>query len=168
MILKPYLVGQITWDAATWKWRENIENRARDYEGKYDIEVINPCNSIMHKNIEKSREKHGDVVFHEYVTKAIRLKPLITVRDRYFVNYSNCCIANLELFDETRPMIGSFFELAWYYDSPEKIVIGIHPDPDNDKFGIVRHPFVMDTVHYIVKNEIDALEALIEIWSKKS
>jgi hypothetical protein len=168
MILKPYLIGQITWDPLTWKWRKNIEELSKTLKGIYDIEIINPCNSNMHENIEKSRVENSGMIFHEYVTKAIRRKPLLTPRDKYYVQYSNCCIANLFQYDEKRPLIGTFFELAWYHDSPEKIVIAIHPDPDNDKTGIANHPFILDTVHYYVKNEKDALEALIEVWPRKS
>ncbi len=167
MKLKPYLVGQISWDERSWRWRENVETLAKAVATDYDIEIINPCNSDMHAQITKYRQEFGETLFNDFVAKYVRHKPLLTPRDKYYVKYSNCAIANLIQYDIKRPLIGSFFELAWYHDTPEKMVIAIHPDPANDMTGIANHPFILDTVHYFVKDEAEAFKLLIDLWPKK-
>lgn len=46
-------------------------------------------------------------------------------------------------YDPDKPLLGSFFELAWYFDSPEKAVVGF---ADNMDDYLVQHPFVQQAV----------------------
>ena len=55
--------------------------------------------------------------------------------------------------------IGTFFELAWCFDAPEKMVIGIF-DGDHTKDSQCQHPFVKSTIHVWVKNVLEACKLL--------
>ena len=58
-------------------------------------------------------------------------------------------------YDPKKPVIGTMFELAWYYQNPVKTVIGIF-DGNPAEDVICNHPFVRQSVDIWVKDEWQA------------
>jgi nucleoside 2-deoxyribosyltransferase len=78
--------------------------------------------------------------------------PALVDRDLKCVQEADLIIANLDTFGETRPLIGTIYELAWAW-SMEKPVIVISKE-DNYKY----HSFIVDTASIIVPTVEEMLE----------
>jgi hypothetical protein len=160
---KIYLIGQISNDPRSYQWRENIElylkEQPQDIQNEF--EIINPCGNNFSKGV---LESSGDE--KEFTSNAINDKcgDLLPSQDCGFVMYSNACIANFNHWTPERPLLGTIYELSWYYLTPWKPVVGIHSDPEND-FNC-RHPFPWKTVHTWVENEIQAIQAFIKLYCR--
>ncbi len=66
--------------------------------------------------------------------------------------------------DEEKPILGSFFELAWYYTMPEKTVIGIFDGDPNEAIQC-KHPFVQEAVTTWVKTPKEACYLTLHYFS---
>jgi len=129
-----YLVGQISPKfEETYLWRKKV---TEELKGKFNI--IDPCsNNFNSKLLEdkkyavngNSREFGIDVLVPKDLTSVLR---------------SDIAIVNLNQYDPSKPLLGSFFELAWYYMYPEKTVIGFAKDLNDYK---CQHPFVQQAVN---------------------
>jgi len=162
MKLSMYLLGQISADPQTFKWRENIEEYVEQQtpDLREAIEIINPCrNRFSYSVLDQSNGK--EKAFTDIVLKE-RSTILFPVIDRTFVRKSDVGICNLNHYTPTRPFIGTMFELAWYFDSPGKSVIGIF-DGDPSKDYNCSHPFVWRTVQTWVKNEYEAMDVVLNL-----
>jgi hypothetical protein len=174
-MVKVYLVGQISIDyPITYQWRKEF----RDYfyksdifsaqEGEYLptkngwIDIVDPCDTLFNKSVLAKNNGDDPNRLKAYKTKGIKILPS---KDRGIVKWSDIGVANMNAYDPKKPLIGSFFELAWYYDSPEKTVIGIY-DGDPQEAINSGHPFVQDTVNTWVKDHIEAAK-LIEFFFKR-
>ncbi len=175
-MVKVYLVGQISIDKPeTYRWRKEF----RDYFYKsevfssqlgeytkisddYWIDIVDPCDTLFNKKVLAANNGDDPNRLKAYKTKGIKILPS---KDRGIVRWSDIGVANMNVFDPEKPLIGSFFELAWYYDSPEKTVIGIY---DGDPMETINggHPFIQDTVNVWVKDHIEAAK-LIEFFFKR-
>ena len=60
-------------------------------------------------------------------------------------------------YDPDKPLLGSFFELAWYFAEPEKTVIGYADDLNS---YLCQHPFVQGAVSTWVNDVVDAVYLL--------
>jgi len=58
-------------------------------------------------------------------------------------------------YDKNKPMLGSFFELGWYFTMPEKTVIGFAEDLNDYQ---IQHPFVQQAVTVWCKDEYEAAD----------
>jgi len=67
----------------------------------------------------------------------------LPAKDYTFCKRSSMAIVNMNHYDTNKPMLGSFFELGWYFTMPEKTVIGFADDLDDYQ---VQHPFVQQAV----------------------
>jgi hypothetical protein len=56
-------------------------------------------------------------------------------------------------YDPEKPLLGSFFELAWYFANPEKAVIAFCDDLNS---YLCQHPFVQQAVNVWCDNEDEA------------
>jgi len=158
-----YLVGQISTSAPeTYNWRERFiqfwRNKFEDYnEFSSRLEIINPCFTEWNSDIlEKNYRTEPTEPFKQYLMKETDVLP---PKDRAFVQRSTIGIVNVNQYDPNKPLIGSYFELAWYYDSPDKTVIGICEGPRTHNIN-ANHPFVRQTVNTWVENEIKACRLL--------
>lgn len=152
-----YLVGQICGEKETYEWRRRFANHFR--MDKERFEILDPCACDFSQSAIEIYEKHL-VSFGKYVSRS-KHSNLLVPRDKSFVDYSDICVVNLNHYCLETPMIGSFFELAWYFENPEKPVIAIY-DGDPKENYICNHPFVKQTVHtwtqdvsecvYVIKN----------------
>jgi len=153
-ITNVYLVGQISNKyEETFNWRRKICNEFETYS---NINIINPCNSKHNYNLFNKENKEKD--FFKF--KGI---DLIVSKDRKYVMDSDICICNLNIYDHEQPFIGSFFELAWFYDCPEKTVIGFSYTNNPNEHPFLRHPFIKQTIDHLVKNVYEACE-LIDLY----
>lgn len=148
-----YLVGQISPKfEITYKWRENVRNHfeGAKYNGKglsTEIQIIDPCSNPFNAKVLKKSEY---AVTKEKRSFGIDLLP---PKDYRFCKRSTICMANMNQYDPDKPLIGSFFELSWYYTMPDKAVIGFAEDLDSYN---CQHPFVKQAVHTWCKDEEEA------------
>lgn len=144
-----YLIGQISVDKPeSYEWRKNVR---RAFGTSPTFEVIDPCNNGFNQAVLANAG--GDPKrLKVYKTKGTEL---LVPKDFSYVQRSTMAFANMNTYDEKKPIIGTCFELAWYYTSPVKTVIGIfNGDPKNDV--ICNHPFVRETVDIWVQDEWQA------------
>lgn len=157
-----YLIGQISVEKEiTYQWRQEV----RDFFKHSDcFEMIDPCDNEFNKEaINFNGEKGKDPKrLKIYKTKGVGL---IVPKDHSYVIRSTGCLANMNHYDKRKPMIGTMFELAWYYQNPEKCVIGIFDgDPTNNVY--CNHPFVKATVNEWCTDHIEAAQLLRNYYKR--
>jgi nucleoside 2-deoxyribosyltransferase len=141
-----YLVGQISPKfEETYQWRRNVKENLFQY--KNILEIIDPCSNQFN---EKVLEKKRYAVTKEKRSFGI---DVLVPKDYTFCKRSDIAIVNMNQYDSNKPLIGSFFELAWYYTMPEKAVIGFADDLNS---YACQHPFVKKAVSAWCKNEEEA------------
>lgn len=149
-----YLAGQISpLYIETYRWREEVEEYFYDNEDYY---IINPCRNSMNKKVkdEKIYAVRGDIR-----EKGI---DIIVPKDRLAVKKSTIGLFNLNIYDEDKESIGTMFELAWYYDSPEKAVIAFANDLNTLR---CKHPFVEQAVTTWTNNLEEACDIITTYYS---
>jgi len=136
-----YLVGQISPKfIETYQWRTNIIDEFKNYPS---IKFINPCANPFNKKVLQ-RKKYA--VTAEKRSFGIDVLPS---KDYTYVKRSSMAIVNMNQYDPDKPLLGSFFELGWYYTMPEKTVIGFADDLNS---YLCQHPFVQQAVTTWVKD----------------
>ena len=60
------------------------------------------------------------------------------------------------IYTQDKLFLGTFFEMAWVFDDPQTVAIGICSDRDSHPF--VNHPFVKQTIHAWAKTHEEAIE----------
>jgi hypothetical protein len=131
-----YLVGQISPKfRITYDWRDYVIVKMEEY--KDQIGFINPCANSFNKEVLENKEYA--------ITKDKRSFGLdiLPHKDLKFVLESSIALANMNQYDSDKCLLGSFFELAWYFLYPEKTVIGFADDLNS---YICQHPFVQRSV----------------------
>ena len=159
---KIYLVGQISSNPQSYEWRKrlyeyliNMENYAKDY-----ITLLDPCKNSMNLNLIK-QNKNDEKSFTDRANDYNSMN-ILAALDAGYVKESTICFANMNHFTPSRPIIGSFFELAFYYHNyPDKPVIGIF-EGDPTKDYQCNHPFVQAAIDVWVKNENEAMDLIIK------
>ncbi len=145
-----YLVGQISPKyEITYKWRQNLQNYFKDTD---EIQFINPCDNPFNKKV---LEEKAYAVSKERRVNAIDVLP---AKDYTFCKRSSAAIVNMNHYDHKKPLLGSYFELAWYFTMPEKTVIGFAKDLDEYE---CQHPFVQKAVTTWCHDEFEAA-AIVE------
>jgi hypothetical protein len=140
-----YMVGQISPKfQETYEWRKRIRKEFVDVP---EIQFIDPCANPFNEKLVK---EHRYAIAGDKRSFGIDVLP---AKDFTFCKKSTMAIANLNQYDPDKPLLGSFFELAWYFTMPEKTVIGI---AENQSEYICQHPFVQQAVTVWVTNEYDA------------
>lgn len=130
-----YLVGQISPKfPETYEWREKVEEH---FAFNDEIDFINPCSNPFNQKVLK---KNSYAVTKEKRSFGIDLLP---AKDYTFCKRSSMAMVNMNQYDVKKPLIGSFFELSWYFTMPEKAVIGWADDLNS--YGC-QHPFVQKAV----------------------
>ena len=140
-----YLVGQISPKyPISYDWRNKIE---KTFEDEPEIQFINPCSNQFNKKV---LEKRKYAVTKEKRSFGIDLLP---PKDYTFVLRSTGAVVNMNQYDPDKPLLGSFFELAWYFAHPEKAVIAFAEDLNDYQ---CQHPFVQQAVNVWCDNEEEA------------
>jgi hypothetical protein len=131
-----YLVGQISPKfQVTYDWREYVVNSMIDFSDQ--VGFINPCANAFNKEVLKNREY---AVTKDGRSFGIDILPH---KDLNFVLESSIALVNMNQYDPNKPLLGSFFELAWYFMYPEKTVIAFADDLNS---YLCQHPFVQGAV----------------------
>jgi len=155
-----YLVGQISVDIPeTYKWRERVRKHFVDMD---DIVIIDPCNNKFNQAMLKKYAHLDKDRLQVYGEQGI---DILVSKDYSFVERSTIAIADLNIYDPQKAIIGSYFELAWYYTHPEKTVIGVFAGDRKTNGLHTRHPFVRRSVTTWVKTHEEACE-LLEYYFK--
>jgi len=154
-----YLAGTISSNPETYEWRKRVREFFT-YSPEYNqyITIIDPCQSVWNKEL-LSRAQESDKIFKGLVFDQDG-RSLLPHKDRQHVKQSTVVFVNMNPGSSEKPSIGTIFELAWCFDDPSKMVIGIHKDPENDYR--CQHPFVKAAVHTWVKDEIEACKLLVK------
>ena len=142
-----YLVGQISPKfSITYEWREYVVNEMEMWAD--EIEFINPCANPFNQKVLK-QERYA-------VTKHKRSFGIDVLphKDLTFVLESHIALVNMNQYDPDKPLLGSFFELAWYFLHPEKTVIGFADDLNS---YLCQHPFVQGAVSTWCQDETEAV-----------
>ena len=140
-----YLVGQISPKfEITYQWRRNMEAQ---FLATLEINFINPCANPFNKEVLKEKEY---AVSEKRRVNAIDVLPS---KDYTFCKRSSMAVVNMNHYDPAKPMLGSFFELGWYFTMPEKTVIGFAKDLNDYQ---VQHPFVQQAVTTWCHDEFEA------------
>lgn len=143
-----YLVGQISPKfEVTYEWRRTV--REGDYSG--EIGFIDPCANNFNKTV---LEEKRYAVTKEGRSFGIDILPH---KDYQFVMESHIAVVNMNQYDPNKPLLGSFFELAWYFAHPEKTVIAFASDLDD---YLCKHPFVQGAVNVWCNDEHEAIYLL--------
>ena len=145
-----YLLGQVTANPLTYSWRKAVEDY---FWYNKRVNIINPCSNKFDNDILKSSNK-DEMKFSDTALKEKGIE-LLPHMDRNLVRISNIGFINMNIFSLSRPLIGTLFELAWFFDAPEKTVIGIFSGDPTEDFQC-NHPFVRAAVQSWVNNEIEA------------
>lgn len=100
-----YLVGQISPKyEETYQWRRNLEAY---FLGSPDIKLINPCANPFNEKVLKKAEY---AVTREKKSFGIDILP---AKDYTYCKRSTMAIVNMNQYDPDKPLLGSFFELAY-------------------------------------------------------
>ena len=149
-----YLVGQITADRRTYEWRDKV---VAFFRGAFNVKVINPCSSLFNQEALASKNTDGNSFSKEALDeKGIALLPY---KDKHYVDIANYIFADLNIYSLDKPIIGSFFELAWAFNDSSKMVIGIFDGDPSEDF-ICNHPFIKQTIQVWTKTHLEACELL--------
>lgn len=140
-----YLVGQISPKfTESYQWRTNVEEELKD---RTDIEIINPCANPFNEKVHKQKRY---AITKDKRSFGIDVLP---AKDYTYCKRSTIAFANMNQYDPEKPLLGSFFELAWYFTMPHKTVIAIAADQSQ---YICQHPFVRQAVTTWVEDEYQA------------
>jgi hypothetical protein len=132
-----YLVGQISPKfEVTYRWRTDVITEMVNFP---EIGFINPCANPFNQKVLKESRYAVDVKNHKRSFGV----DVLPHKDYTFVLDSDIALVNLNQYDPDKPLLGSFFELAWYFAHPEKTVIGFADDLNS---YICQHPFVQGSV----------------------
>jgi hypothetical protein len=147
-----YLVGQISPKfEVTYQWRKNVIDYFAEAKSGHQIDFINPCSNPFNKKVLQKAE------YAVQKNKRSWGIDLLVPKDRSYVKRSTMAIVNMNQYDPKKPLLGSFFELAWYREHPEKAVIGFADDLES---YMCQHPFVQKTVHTWCNDEYEACQLL--------
>ena len=152
-----YLVGQISPKfTESYQWRLNLEN---EFYESTEIKLLNPCDNPFNKDILGKRKYAITIDDRSFGIDVLPPK------DYTFCKRSSMAIVNMNHYDKNKPMLGSFFELGWYFTMPEKTVIGFAEDLNDYQ---VQHPFVQQAVTTWCSDEYEASEIVRSYFTKGS
>lgn len=130
-----YLVGQISPKfEVTYQWRRDVKQH---FNSEPSINFIDPCANPFNKRV---LERKSYAVTAEKRSFGIDVLP---AKDYTFCKRSTMAFVNMNQYDSAKPLLGSFFELGWYFTMPEKTVIGFADDLNS---YMCQHPFVQQAV----------------------
>jgi hypothetical protein len=145
-----YLVGQISGKyPISYRWRKFVRDWFRHDESK---RIIDPCSNPFSSGVlqrgtyEVGRGKNDGM-------------NILPSKDLTYVLESNIGLVNMNQYDPDKPLLGSFFEMAWYYLHPEKTVISFSDNLDGFQ---CQHPFVQEAVTVWCRSVEEACKMISE------
>jgi len=160
-----YLVGQISPKfKETYEWRKRVReyfsrkphvkvvgNVSIPLYKRPEIDIIDPCCNPFN---QKLLQENNYAINNTDRTFGLNL---LVPKDLSYVQRSSIGLVNMNHYDLKKPLLGSFFELAWYQLYPEKAVIAFTDDPDDYQ---CQHPFVQRVVDVWCKDEKQACDLI--------
>lgn len=146
-----YLVGQISPKyEETYLWRKRVTEKVRG-----NFKIIDPCSNPFNKNGLKEKEYAINSKGREFGLD------LLVPKDFTYVQRSTIGLVNMNHYDPAKPLLGSFFELAWYFTFPQKAVIAFAEDLNRYE---CQHPFVKCAVNTWCNTEEEAVALLYKYF----
>ena len=147
--LSIYLAGQIsTAKKETYLWRERVRKHFKEVQ---EIRIIDPCNNNMNKEVLNT--KTFDYATRDHIN-------IIVPKDNLYVDISQVIFFNMNKYDLKKQTIGTLFEME-RSNTGNKTKIGIYNQDEKDLNFC--HPFIQQSIHTWVKDEIEAC-ALVEYY----
>lgn len=149
--LRVYLAGTITTEDAYFnEWRVQASEYLR-------ANNIIPLSPMAKKEINSSKDGG--------ITSNIQ-NSAIFMRDHAMVKSAHVILVNLKLKGHSgvpvkKPLIGSFFEMAWAWQY-QKPIIGV---VEEDNYLFNNHPFITQTLTQKFTTLEEALESVATYWS---
>jgi nucleoside 2-deoxyribosyltransferase len=90
----------------------------------------------------------------------------ILMRDYTMVRSAHLILANLKLVGDggsaiTKPLIGTFFEMAWAWEARKPILAVVEPD----NYLFMKHPFLYGTITHRFDTLEEALHNIVSYWN---
>lgn len=159
-----YLIGQISREREiTYRWRQEVRMFFSAGGKNSGFDLIDPCDNewnLAMTNFGVEEQTKDRFAFYDTAGAS-----LIVPKDYSYVMRSTGCIANMNQYDTKKPMVGTLFELAWYYTHQEKCVIGIFSG-DWQEDPICNHPFVRETIDVWCKDHMEAAKLLKAFYKR--
>ena len=110
------------------QWRLDVRNFYENYKGeRYPIDFLDPFNGPEIESLDSKGLKSdvpSNAIFHG---------------DKMSVKECDMVVANLDTFGQTRPMIGTFFELGWCTMMDKHFILIV---PESYREVAENHPFL--------------------------
>jgi len=149
-----YLAGQISSDHRTYQWRSRVCDH---YKTNPFIRVIDPCSNQFNLHAMSNGDSNGKGFSEKSIKENGR--NLLPFKDRDYVRKANVLFFDLNTYTAEKPSIGTFFEMAWAFDDPSKMIIGILRGDLRESWQF-NHPFIQNSVQVWVENEMEACAIL--------
>jgi len=148
--MKVYLAGTIaTTDDYFQRWRLDACKFLKNHG-------VMPLSPLSQKEAGTSQDGG--------ITSAIP-NDAILMRDYAMVKSSHLVLANLKIIGDKgkveKPIIGTFFEMAWAWEANKPIIAVV--EPDNYLFNM--HPFLAKTITQKFPTLEDALDNIVSYWN---
>jgi len=141
--LAGYMAGNVIEQCLDWrlKIRDHYENWKGDH--KYPIDFLDPFNGPELDSLDGKGLK-SDVPSNAIYTG-----------DKMSVKACDLIVANLDTFEQERPMIGTFFELGWCTAWDKHFILIV---PESMKDTAQNHPFLKQasSIYYSVDQFLDS------------
>ncbi len=156
MALRIYLAGYIGADPASFEWRNEAEIIMRHD----NVELVNPAKNKLDEAL-LSKYKGNEKALYAQYTKSDSSAAIFVPKSYWEVKKSDIIIANFDITDKDRPMVGTLFEVAWALEDM-KPVISICKSPDTNVYA--KHPFIKRGTTVFVDNIEQACGLVRDHW----
>lgn len=144
-----YLVGQISPKfKITYAWRKYVREYFKLDNDKY---ILDPCSNGFNRKILE------DQYFSTNDKKRFMGIDVLPSKDLTYIKKCDIAIVNMNQYDKEKPLLGTFYEMAWLYMNPEKTVISFADDLNSYE---CKHPFVKQTVDVWCENIEDVCRVI--------
>lgn len=149
--MKVYLAGTInTEDDYFQRWR-------REAAAKLKNVGIMPLSPLAQKEVATSTDGG--------ITSNIPSEDIL-MRDYTMVRSAHLILANLKLVGDSgipikKPLIGTFFEMAWAWEDKKPIIAVAEPE----NYLFQKHPFLAGTITHCFPTLDEAINNIISYWN---
>lgn len=149
--MKVYLAGTInTEDDYFQRWRKEASAFLRNHG-------VMPLSPLAQKEVSTSQDGG--------ITSSIPSDDIL-FRDYTMVRSAHLILANLKLVGDAgtpvaKPMIGTFFEMAWAWEA-KKPIIAVS---EKDNYLFQKHPFLTGTITHRFDTLQEALDNIVAYWN---
>lgn len=152
-----YLGGNISPDIRTYEWRKNFTEILAD---EPRVVIVDPTANKFNQGIKNADGE--DIDGTDFIKEARRLsQDILMPKDYQMISICNVAVMNLELYYDTKPMIGTIFEIAWCHKIFQIPMIGIGGTKESQKNNpYVLHPWISKCMSAMVRDEKQAAKII--------